>query len=107
LIGSDYQENIDFKTLFRYKKASTEKEEACQWDSVEALSKENPQRHSLNSTGIYQQNGTGSNAIHCNGFSASGHNRKRPQARQTVGDGPSTLDVAMKTLPYNSTPRET
>jgi hypothetical protein len=37
-----YQEKIDFKTLFRYKKASTEKEEACQWDSVEALSKENP-----------------------------------------------------------------
>ena len=27
-----YQEKIDFKTLFRYKKASTEKEEACQWD---------------------------------------------------------------------------
>ena len=49
-----YQEKIDFKTLFRYKKASTEKEEACQWDSVEALSKENPQRHSLNSKGIYQ-----------------------------------------------------
>jgi hypothetical protein len=23
------QENIDFNTLFRYKKASTEKEEAC------------------------------------------------------------------------------
>jgi hypothetical protein len=39
------QEKIDFKTLFRYKKASTEKEEACQWDSVEALSKENPQRN--------------------------------------------------------------
>lgn len=26
------QEAIDFKTLFRYKKTSTEKEEACQWD---------------------------------------------------------------------------
>jgi hypothetical protein len=24
-----HQESIDFKTLFRYKKASTEKEEAC------------------------------------------------------------------------------
>jgi hypothetical protein len=28
-IVSVYQENIDFNTLFRYKKASTEKEEAC------------------------------------------------------------------------------
>ena len=63
-IGFPCQEYIDFKNLFRYKKASTEKEEACQWDSVEALSKENPQRHSLNSVGIYQQNGYGSNAIH-------------------------------------------
>jgi hypothetical protein len=62
-IGFDFQEYIDFKTLFRYKKASTEKEEACQWDSVEALSKENPQRHSLNSMDIYQQNGHGSNDI--------------------------------------------
>jgi hypothetical protein len=53
-IVSVFQENIDFNTLIRYKKASTEKEEACQWDSVEALSKENPQRHSLNSKGIYQ-----------------------------------------------------
>lgn len=50
--NSIQQENIDFNTLFRYKKASTEKEEACQWDSVEALSKENPQRHSLDSKGI-------------------------------------------------------
>ena len=35
------QENIDFKALFRYKKASTEREETCQGDSAEALSKEN------------------------------------------------------------------
>lgn len=30
--NSIQQEKIDFNTLFRYKKASTEKEEACQWD---------------------------------------------------------------------------
>jgi hypothetical protein len=46
---STYQENIDFKTLIGYRKASTKKEEACQWDSAEALSKENPARHSLSS----------------------------------------------------------
>jgi len=29
MIAFAYQEKIDFKTPFRYKKASTEKEEAC------------------------------------------------------------------------------
>jgi len=50
-----FQESIDLKNFFRYKKASTLWKKPFVWDSVEALSKENRQRHSLNSSIAYQQ----------------------------------------------------
>ncbi len=42
---------LDVKAIMvSLKKAFTDLEEACEWDSVKALSKENRWRHSLNSS---------------------------------------------------------